>query len=68
MVNVSSLKKGDFIKVIVENLNMGLNVGDILQIIDLGFSRWDDMKWVEGKSKNGATIEIMKNYKNFENL
>lgn len=66
MINIWSLKVGDKIKSIVQNVNYGLNIGDILTIVETGFSRWDNMHYADAVTEKGHKIEIIKNFDDFE--
>lgn len=66
MVNVSSLKKGNIVKILVDNEGMGLKSGDTLRVIETGHSHWDRMDYADCKTDKGYTVEIMKNWKDFE--
>lgn len=66
MVNVSNLKKGDFVKALVDCKNFNIKAGDILRVIRVGRSRWDSMDYADVLTEDGYTVEIMKNYKDFE--
>jgi hypothetical protein len=68
MVNVSALKKGNIVKILVDNAAMGLKAGDTLIVVETGHSRWDGRDYADCKTDKGCTIEIMKNYKDFELL
>jgi hypothetical protein len=66
MVNVSKLKKGNIVKILVDNKNMLLKAGDTLRVVETGHSRWDGMDYADCVTSTGSTIEIMKNYADFE--
>ena len=66
MLNVSRLKKGDIVKILVDNIGMGLKCNDILEVVKVGRSTWDDMYYADCRTKRGYTVEIMKNYSDFE--
>jgi len=68
MINISLLKKGNIIKILVDHSSMGLKAGDTLQVIQTGFSRLDGLHYADCKTDKGYTIEIMKNYKDFNLL
>ena len=38
MINISSLKKGNIIKILVDNKAMSLKSGDLLQVVKTGYS------------------------------
>jgi hypothetical protein len=66
MINVSDLKKGNIVKILVDNEGMGLKAGDTLRVVETGRSRWDAMDYADCKTDKGYTVEIMKNYADFE--
>lgn len=66
MVNVSALKKGNIVRILVDNEGMGLKAGDTLRVVKTGHSRWDGWDYADCKTDKGYTVEIMKNYKDFE--
>jgi sensor histidine kinase regulating citrate/malate metabolism len=66
MINVSSLKKGNIVKILVENKGMGLREGDTLRVFETGYSRSDRMDYADCKTDKGYTFQIMKNYRDFE--
>jgi len=66
MVNVARLKKGDILKVLTPDEGMGLNTGDIITVFSTGFSHWDDSHYADCKTDKGYTIEVMKNFRDFE--
>ncbi len=66
MVNVSELKKGNIVKILIDNDGMGLKIGDTLRVTETGRSRWDGMDYADLITDNGCEVEIMKNYKDFE--
>jgi hypothetical protein len=66
MVNVSALNKGNIVKILVDNEGMGLKAGDTLRVVETGHSRWDRMDYADCKTDKGYTLEIMKNYADFE--
>jgi len=66
MVNVRNLKKGNIVKILVDNEGMGLKAGDTLRVFETGISRLDRMDYADCKTDKGYIIEIMKNYKDFE--
>ena len=66
MVNVSQLKRGDILKLKVDNPNMGLKEGQILRVVKTGRSSWDQMDYADTITDEGVKIEVMKNYRDFE--
>lgn len=66
MVNVPNLKVGSIVKILVDNKDMGIKQGDILRVIKVGRSNWDSMDYADVITKDGTTIEIMNNYRDFE--
>ena len=66
MVNVNELKDGNIVKILVDNPNFELNKGDTLQVFKVGMSRWDGMRYADCKTDKGYTVEIMKNFRDFE--
>ena len=68
MINVKSLKKGNIIKILVDNKAMSLKSGDLLQVVKTGYSNWDNMAYCDCKTNKGDLIEIMKNWRDFELL
>ena len=66
MLNLSSLKKGNIVKILVDNEGMGLKAGDTLIVVETGRSRWDAMDYAEVVTDKGYKLEIMKNYLDFE--
>lgn len=66
MVNVSALKKGNIVKILVDNSGMGLAAGDHIRVVKTGHSPWDDMDYAECVTDKGYKLEIMKNYRDFE--
>ena len=66
MVNVSQLKRGDILKLKVDNPNMGLKEGQILRVVGTGYSKWDGYNYADTITDDGVKIEVMKNYRDFE--
>lgn len=66
MINVSALKKGNIVKILIDNTGMGLKAGDTLIVVETGRSAWDNMYYADCKTSKGYTIEIMRNYADFE--
>jgi len=68
MIDVKELKPGNFVRLLKDNYNMGLKAGDILRVVKTGHSRWDGWDYADCKADNGCTIEIMKNFRDFERV
>ena len=68
MVNVVNLKVGELVAILVDNRGMDLKAGDILRVIKVGWSRFDDMPFADCKTDKGYTLEIMKNFRDFETI
>jgi len=66
MINVTELKEGNIVKILIDNKGMGLIKGDTLQVIKTGFSVWDNMRYADCKTDKGYTFEIMKNFRDFD--
>lgn len=66
MINVSSLKRGNIVKILVDNEGMGLKAGDTLRVIETGRSNWDRMDYADCETDKGYKVEIMKNYADYE--
>jgi len=66
MINVSALKTGNIIKSLVDNEAKGLKIGDTLRVVDTGYSCWDRMHYADCETDQGFTVEIMKNFRDFE--
>lgn len=66
MVNVSALKTGNIVEILVDNPGMGLKVGDTLRVVHTGHSGWDGMDYADCVTDEGYKLEIMKNYKDFK--
>ena len=47
MINVSSLKKGNIVKILVDNEGMGMKVGDTLRVVENVQGRWDGMDYAD---------------------
>ena len=66
MLNVSALKKGNIVRILVDNDSMGLKAGDTLIVVETGHSKWDGWDYADCKTDKGYIIEIMKNFRDFE--
>lgn len=66
MVNLSNLKKGNIVRILIDDKGKGLKAGDTLRVVETGHSRWDGWDYADCKTDKGYTVEIMKNYKDFE--
>ena len=66
MINVSRLQKGDLVKALVDIDRVDVKAGDVMWVIETGRSRWDAMDYADVKTEKGYTIEIMKNFRDFE--
>ena len=60
------MKKGNIVKILVDNEGMGLKAGDTLRVVETGRSRWDAMDYADVVTDKGYKLEIMKNYRDFE--
>jgi hypothetical protein len=66
MLNISRLKEGEIIKSLIDNQLCGIKKGDILEVVRVGYSRWDGMNYADCKTENGYLVEVMKNFADFE--
>jgi hypothetical protein len=66
MVIVSALKRANVVRILVDDKGMGLKAGDTLRVVQTGRSRWDGMDYADCKTAKGYTVEIMKNFADFE--
>lgn len=68
MVNVRDLKPGDLVMSLSGVKGMSVAPGDILRVVNVGYSKWDGWYYADCKNDKGWIIEIMKNYADFEKV
>jgi len=66
MVDVSRLQKGNLLEVLKDYDTKALKIGDIVNVVEVGYSKWDRQHYADCKTEKGYTIEIMDNYKDFK--
>jgi hypothetical protein len=66
MVNVSALKAGNIVRILVDKKGFDLKAGDTLRVVETGRSRWDRMDYADCKTDKGYILEIMDNFNEFE--
>lgn len=66
MINIAALKEGNIVKILVDNKNRGLKKGDLLRVVETGYSSWDQMHYAELTNDKGSKFEIMKDFRDYE--
>lgn len=56
MLNLLSLKKGNIVKILIDNKKFDLKAGDTLIVFEVGHSRWDDMYYADVVTDKGYTL------------
>jgi hypothetical protein len=66
MVDVSKLQKGNLLEVLKNDTSNRLVIGDIVKVVEVGYSRWDSQHYADCKTEKGYIIEIMDNFRDFK--
>jgi hypothetical protein len=66
MVDVSRLQKGNLLEVLKDDTTKALKIGDIVKVVQVGYSRWDSQHYADCKTEKGYIIEIMDNFRDFK--
>ncbi len=67
MINIKSLKEGNIVRTLINLDGHGMQAGDTMRVVKVGYSGWDRMYYADCKTDKGYDKDIYdKDYKDYE--